>query len=116
MFIGDGKVCHPQQSLSGKKSARIDFCHKNPCFPGSDCYNLPDRYKCGSCPEGFTGNGQKCTAARNPCQPNPCHSGVSCITVWKGKQAQFACGLCPDGNDNFTLFLMWTPHSGKSSF
>ena len=33
----------------------------------------------------------------DPCNPNPCHPGVSCVTIWKGSATMFECGLCPDG-------------------
>jgi hypothetical protein len=85
---GDGRQCSRQVP---------DHCQTNPCFPGTDCYNFHDKFKCGTCPEGFTGNGLKCTPANDPCDHNPCHPGVPCMTVWKGRQALFACGLCPDG-------------------
>ena len=33
----------------------------------------------------------------DPCDPNPCFPGVVCVTIWKGRQTMFECGLCPDG-------------------
>ena len=107
-MIGDGFQC---------KILRQDFCHSNPCFPGVICTNFEDKYACGSCPEGFTGDGESCLVVSDPCDPNPCSAGVSCVTVWKGRktysnllkyllkyllkftgrQTMFTCGLCPDG-------------------
>jgi len=46
----------------------LDACEENlqPCYPGVKCIDLPppaneSGYKCGSCPNGFTGNGAECT-------------------------------------------------------
>ena len=33
----------------------------------------------------------------DPCDPNPCHPGVLCLTTWNGNETKFECGLCPDG-------------------
>ena len=88
-MIGDGFLC--------KTIKHIDHCASDPCFPGTVCSNVDDKFICGACPEGFTGNGVQCHSANDPCDPNPCYSGVACVTVWKGRQAMFTCGLCPDG-------------------
>ena len=62
-----------------------------------ECFNFPSKFKCGSCPEGYTGNGLKCTPILDPCDPDPCFNGVNCVTVWEGKKLSHACGHCPDG-------------------
>ena len=45
----------------------LDACEANlnPCYPGVKCIDLPppaniSGYKCGPCPNGFTGDGSKC--------------------------------------------------------
>ncbi|PFX32349.1 Mucin-4 [Stylophora pistillata] len=45
----------------------LDACEANlnPCYPGVTCIDLPppaniSGYKCGPCPNGFTGDGSKC--------------------------------------------------------
>ncbi|KAK3706070.1 hypothetical protein QZH41_014679, partial [Actinostola sp. cb2023] len=45
----------------------IDACEMrgSPCFPGVQCNDLPppsgvDGYKCGPCPEGYSGDGATC--------------------------------------------------------
>ena len=37
------------------------------------------------------------TLTLDPCDPNPCHHGVLCLTTWNGNETKFECGLCPDG-------------------
>jgi hypothetical protein len=102
-MIGDGINC--------TKPPSIDHCASSPCHPGAKCFNFSHKYKCGTCPAGLTGNGIKCTSADvDPCSTNPCFPGVACLTVWKGKRkkAQFACGLCPDGNRKTILLSSWS--------
>ena len=51
----------------------INHCDSQPCFPGVHCQPLADTYRCGSCPPGFTGDGERCQP--NFCDPNPCYPG-----------------------------------------
>ena len=64
---------------------------------GVKCFNVHDKAKCGNCPDGFEGNGVKCTAADDPCASFPCFEGVQCINVRMGNSTGYVCGLCPDG-------------------
>ena len=48
--------------------SNFDACGVNPCFPGVECTDLPPPadilgYKCGPCPRGYTGEGDKCSGA-----------------------------------------------------
>ncbi|XP_019614608.1 PREDICTED: mucin-like protein [Branchiostoma belcheri] len=53
---------------------QVDAClvNLNPCFPGSECTDLPppagfgaDGYTCGPCPDGYTGDGINCQGQRS---------------------------------------------------
>lgn len=42
----------------------VDGCADLSCFDGVDCQDIPapgDGAMCGPCPDGFNGNGMKCT-------------------------------------------------------
>ncbi|XP_067878926.1 thrombospondin-3a isoform X2 [Heterodontus francisci] len=70
-------------------------CEPNPCFAGVECmetYEYPG-YRCGPCPEGFTGNGTHCTDIDECIFANPCFSGSKCINAVPG----FRCESCPSG-------------------
>ncbi|XP_052350176.1 von Willebrand factor D and EGF domain-containing protein-like isoform X1 [Oncorhynchus keta] len=38
----------------------VDECAAEPCFPGVGCNNTLGSFTCGSCPEGYTGDGKSC--------------------------------------------------------
>ncbi|XP_007897103.1 cartilage oligomeric matrix protein [Callorhinchus milii] len=67
-------------------------CGSSPCFPGVLCTNSVDGFKCGACPEGFTGNGTHCTDV-DECRMKPCFRRVRCINTSPG----FRCEACPSG-------------------
>ncbi|XP_064416645.1 thrombospondin-3 [Latimeria chalumnae] len=70
-------------------------CKPNPCFSGVNCmetYDYPG-YRCGPCPQGFTGNGTHCFDIDECSQVNPCFSGSKCINIVPG----FFCEPCPPG-------------------
>ncbi len=104
----------PRGSVGDGFSCSASPCSSSPCFAGVACLELETRgYICGSCPPGFSGDGSRCekegeqenlkpvdNEVGDPCSPNPCYPGVLCMTVWKGMEATFSCGLCPDGKLN----------------
>ena len=56
----------------------IDTCSPNPCHPLVQCFEVQGSqlgFRCGSCPEGYTGNGINCTSL---C-PLPCPYGMKCV-------------------------------------
>uniref|UniRef100_UPI00358FBC68 thrombospondin-3-like isoform X2 n=1 Tax=Myxine glutinosa TaxID=7769 RepID=UPI00358FBC68 len=71
-------------------------CKERPCFPGVECEEKPGSelgFRCGTCPDGFTGNGNHCKDI-DECQlANPCFPGVRCLNLAPG----FSCDPCPLG-------------------
>ncbi|MEQ2243193.1 hypothetical protein ILYODFUR_004593 [Ilyodon furcidens] len=93
----------------------IDECLLQPCFPVVSCSNTLGSFICGSCPQGFSGDGKICqgspeaTPVRvlqvslrpkpsglSPCSRAPCYPGVLCFESVH-VSAGFACGPCPPG-------------------
>ncbi|XP_023227944.1 cartilage oligomeric matrix protein-like [Centruroides sculpturatus] len=68
-------------------------CRDNPCFPGVQCYDTVDGFKCGSCPRGYTGDGISCNPY-SACNDRPCYPGVRCYDLENGA---YRCGPCPEG-------------------
>lgn len=60
------------------------------------CQDVAGGFRCGACPEGYTGNGIQCEQLRTPCEPNPCYPGVRCVD-YPGSPAGYRCGACPAG-------------------
>ncbi|KAM5303797.1 von Willebrand factor D and EGF domain-containing protein [Glossophaga mutica] len=51
--------CPPE--LKGKNCQEdVNECDARPCFLGVECFNTFASYHCGSCPEGFHGDGKRC--------------------------------------------------------
>uniref|UniRef100_A0A3P8ZNV2 Thrombospondin 3 n=1 Tax=Esox lucius TaxID=8010 RepID=A0A3P8ZNV2_ESOLU len=70
-------------------------CFPNPCFKGVSCmeaFEYPG-YRCGSCPEGMSGNGTHCHDIDECSIAQPCYSPGACINTVKG----FSCEPCPPG-------------------
>ncbi|XP_069798548.1 LOW QUALITY PROTEIN: thrombospondin-3-like [Narcine bancroftii] len=70
-------------------------CDPNPCFETVTCvetYEYPG-YRCGPCPEGFTGNGSYCADIDECSYGDPCFSGSKCTNTVPG----FRCEECPHG-------------------
>ena len=66
-------------------------------FTGVSCTNITSGYRCGSCPDGMTGDGRRgnCRVVRVGCDTDPCYSEVECYDTNEG----FRCGRCPRGYD-----------------
>lgn len=43
-------------------------------FPGVKCQEIVEGFRCGPCPDGYTGNGQKCRP--RGCEINSCSPGI----------------------------------------
>ncbi|XP_072020163.1 LOW QUALITY PROTEIN: cubilin-like [Amphiura filiformis] len=78
----------------------VDECsdRNRPCStqPLVDCINVPGTYYCGSCPTGYTGNGNTCTDVNECLQNNGgCSLAplVQCINTIGSRN----CGTCPAG-------------------
>ncbi|XP_030013146.1 von Willebrand factor D and EGF domain-containing protein isoform X2 [Sphaeramia orbicularis] len=85
----------------------IDECTSQPCFHGVACNNTLGSFICGSCPQGYSGDGKNCTSrvqvsvrprlsGVSPCSRRPCHPGVQCFES-SHIAAGFVCGPCPPG-------------------
>ncbi|XP_034030211.1 von Willebrand factor D and EGF domain-containing protein [Thalassophryne amazonica] len=119
----------------------LDECISQPCFPGSSCHNTLGSFLCGSCPQGYSGDGKTCTRNRvspgkgvattasgrnklsgpSPCTRRPCHPGVQCFES-NYVSAGFVCGPCPLGLHGNGLICnrsatagQWTVTSGSNS-
>lgn len=88
-FLENCELCKqpPQQ--------RVPTCATHPpsCFPGVHCHDTSEGPRCGSCPQGYTGNGYECTRTRSCRDNNPCFPGSECIDSEQGPR----CGPCPRG-------------------
>lgn len=65
----------------------------SPCFPGVPCEDTLKGPQCGTCPQGYIGNGRSCEPMISSCASNPCFRGVPCHDIPNGYQ----CGSCPAG-------------------
>ncbi|GIX87096.1 thrombospondin-4 [Caerostris darwini] len=61
-----------------KKSVNIVSAHKHcrdsPCYPGVQCADTSDGFRCGPCPRGYTGDGVSCKQVVT-CNDRPCFEG-----------------------------------------
>ncbi|XP_012731439.2 von Willebrand factor D and EGF domain-containing protein isoform X1 [Fundulus heteroclitus] len=113
-------VCPP--GMTGRTCREdVDECLSGPCFPAVSCSNTLGSFICGSCPQGYSGDGKTCQAEENvlaspvktpvsgpqvsqgakplspsPCSRAPCYPGVRCFETVH-VSAGFACGACPPG-------------------
>ncbi|CDQ64806.1 unnamed protein product [Oncorhynchus mykiss] len=84
----------------------VDECAAEPCFPGVGCNNTLGSFTCGSCPEGYTGDGKSCRGHQGsgtvkpsnqaPCSRQPCYPGVQCFESTH-VAVGYICGPCPPG-------------------
>jgi hypothetical protein len=95
-----GNPCGPGEAWDGEGCADIDGCADSPCFDGVPCADVPapgSGFECGSCPEGFEGDGVTCTpvdctpecpdwrqCVRGECAPRPCSAGCGEGTCFEG--------------------------------
>ena len=105
-----GSPCGPGEAWDGAGCAEMDGCAGDPCFDGVACADVPapgTGFECGSCPEGFSGDGVDCTpvectpscpdwqqCVRGSCAPRPCSMGCGGGTCFEG--TCLASGVCED--------------------
>ncbi|XP_004560250.3 von Willebrand factor D and EGF domain-containing protein [Maylandia zebra] len=131
-------VCPP--GMTGRTCREdIDECVSQPCFPGVGCNNTVGSFFCGSCPQGYSGDGKNCmresvveavvTPVRvpqvslrskpSPCSRGPCYPGVQCFESIH-VSAGFVCGPCPAGlqgnGQKCTSAAQGTVTSGADSY
>ncbi|KAK3792103.1 hypothetical protein RRG08_055370 [Elysia crispata] len=98
---GNHYTCECDRGFSGELcDQREDPCESEPCFPAVTCSPSPAKrpgetgFKCGPCPEGYTGDGINCVAVGVSCSDQPCFPGVACFDL-TGHVAGYRCGKCP---------------------
>ncbi|CAH2295941.1 cubilin, partial [Pelobates cultripes] len=83
-------------------SADINECllPNSPCSqnPPVQCFNTPGSFTCGTCPEGWQGNGYSCQDI-NECDTNNGGCSVSPPVKCMNTMGSFHCGPCPPGYD-----------------
>ncbi|KAG8200848.1 hypothetical protein JTE90_015755 [Oedothorax gibbosus] len=67
-------------------------CKDNPCYPGVQCADSADGFRCGPCPRDHVGDGITCKQVVT-CNSKPCYEGVQCYDADNG----YRCGPCPPG-------------------
>ncbi|XP_076087715.1 von Willebrand factor D and EGF domain-containing protein-like [Mytilus galloprovincialis] len=84
--------CSCSSSFTGKLcETKVNGCHSDPCFPGVHCTETSESYTCGSCLDGYQGDGVNC---KKTCASQPCFPGVMCKDLSSPYQG-FVCGACP---------------------
>ena len=57
-------TCECTEGYKGRFCGEVtDVCHPNPCYHDNSCTAVigpPRGHKCGPCPDGLSGNGEKC--------------------------------------------------------
>lgn len=76
----------------------VDECAAEPCFPGVGCKNTLGSFTCGSCPEGYTGDGKSCSGSHSPSLP-VCFSPSFCIFLYPDP-------LTPNPHSFINMFLL----------
>ncbi|GFU48859.1 thrombospondin-4 [Trichonephila clavipes] len=79
--LGNGYFDTRETKLLRDTLERCDMCrtHKHcrdsPCFPGVQCADTSDGFRCGPCPRGHTGDGVTCKQVIT-CNDRPCFNGI----------------------------------------
>ncbi|XP_068721591.1 uncharacterized protein [Montipora capricornis] len=69
-------------------------CMGDPCFPSVHCVNIGNgSFECGTCPDGFEGDGKSCGDINECALANPCYERSQCENLSPG----YRCGGCPEG-------------------
>jgi hypothetical protein len=94
-------ICECDAGFRGENCSEVipvSGCATSPCFPGVVCTDAapPETsFVCGSCPDGYSGNGVTCTEI-DGCAGSPCFPGVVCTDA-DPPETGFLCGSCPAG-------------------
>ncbi|CAG2205870.1 von Willebrand factor D and EGF domain-containing protein,Wnt inhibitory factor 1 [Mytilus edulis] len=82
--------CSCSSSFAGKFcETKVNGCHSDPCFPGVHCTETSESYACGSCLDGYQGDGVERLVPLNHVS-----LGVMCKDLSSPYQG-FVCGACP---------------------
>lgn len=55
----------------------------SPCFPGVPCEDTLKGPQCGTCPQGYIGNGRSCEPMISSCASNPCFRGTAHFIIFE---------------------------------
>lgn len=100
--------CECADGFIGDPCVDFDACASNPCFIGVSCTDQPAPslgYTCGSCPSGYSGDGETCTD-NNECVlgTHDCNSHEQCVNSIPGFTCECLpgytgvdCGSCASG-------------------
>ena len=76
-------TCGPGYEGNGQVCSDIDGCVGGPCAANVNCFDVPapgTGYTCGTCPDGFVGDGETCEPdLSDDCIDNPCLNGGVCF-------------------------------------
>ncbi|XP_059827436.1 cubilin [Hypanus sabinus] len=74
-------------------SLPVQPCSTNPLVP---CFNSPGSYSCGTCPEGWLGDGHSCQDI-DECKTNNGECSQAPIVQCINTMGSYHCGSCPTG-------------------
>ncbi|CAG0892634.1 unnamed protein product [Darwinula stevensoni] len=85
--LGEELILTMKNLIQEVQKARVDMnavkdailsceaCKRVPCYE-----TVGGGYRCGKCPTGYVGDGEKCKAS-TVCDTNPCYPGVTCTNI-----------------------------------